>query len=137
MGSALIVAIAVGCVIAIQVGVVGRAGQHYDLLVVSLVLQIGGLAAGFGWIAARSAWAEAIAVARMWWWIPLGAAGWAIVAGLGFASSRLGVAATLSVAITTQLGVGLAIDGGPTVTFRAITGLVLLVFGTVLITSNH
>ena len=138
MGSALVVAAGIGCVIALQVSIVGRAATRFNVLAVSLVLQVGGLLAGLTWTSIRSGWAEIAALTKLWWWLPLGVAGWVLVAGLGFASSRVGVAATLSVAVASQLTVGLAIDAGSGshLGIRALIGLLLLVSGTALITTR-
>ena len=138
MGSALLVAAVIGAAIAIQVGIVGRTGERFNLLAISTVLQMGGLAAGIVWIAVRSGWGEVAAIARLWWWFPLGVVGWLLVAGLGFASTRVGVATALAIAVTSQLGVGLVIDSGAGVRLGAqsLLGLLFLVAGTVLVTTR-
>ena len=68
----------------------------------------------------------------------MGVVGWLLVAGLGFASARVGVAAALAVSVTSQLGVGMAIDSGAgiRVGFQSLIGLALLVAGTVLVTAR-
>jgi uncharacterized membrane protein YdcZ (DUF606 family) len=138
MGSALVVAAVIGAAIAIQVGIVGRTGERFNLLAISTVLQVGGVTAGIVWLAVRSGWGEVAAIARLWWWFPLGVVGWLLVAGLGFASARVGVATALAIAVTTQLSVGLAIDSGAglRVGAQSLLGLVLLVAGTVLVTTR-
>ena len=138
MGSALVVAAVIGAAIAIQVGIVGRTGERFNVLSVSTVLQVGGVAAGIVWLAVRSGWGEVAAIARLWWWFPLGVVGWLLVAGLGFASARVGVATALAIAVTSQLSVGLAIDSGVglRVGAQGLLGLVLLVAGTVLVTTR-
>ena len=138
MGSALVVAAVIGAAIAIQVGIVGRTGERFNVLAISTVLQVGGVAAGIVWLAVRSGWGEVAAIARLWWWFPLGVVGWLLVAGLGFASARVGVATALAIAVTTQLSVGLAIDSGAglRVGAQSLLGLVLLVAGTVLVTTR-
>ena len=138
MGSALVVAAVIGAAIAIQVGIVGRTGERFNLLAISTVLQVGGVTAGIVWLAVRSEWGEVAAIARLWWWFPLGVVGWLLVAGLGFASARVGVATALAIAVTTQLSVGLAIDSGAglRVGAQSLLGLVLLVAGTVLVTTR-
>lgn len=138
MGSALVVAAVIGAAIAIQVGIVGRTGERFNLLAISTVLQAGGVAAGTVWLAVRSGWGEVAAIARLWWWFPLGVVGWLLVAGLGFASARVGVATALAIAVTSQLSVGLAIDSGAgsRVGPQSVLGLVLLVAGTLLVTTR-
>ncbi len=138
MGSALVVAAVIGAAIAIQVGIVGRTGERFNVLAISTVLQVGGVAAGIVWLAVRSGWGEVAAIARLWWWFPLGVVGWLLVAGLGFASGRVGVATALAIAVTSQLSVGLAIDSGAglRVGAQSLLGLVLLVAGTVLVTTR-
>ncbi len=139
MGSALVVAAVIGAAIAIQVGIVGRTGERFNVLAISTVLQVGGVAAGIVWLAVRSGWGEVAAIARLWWWwFPLGVVGWLLVAGLGFASARVGVATALAIAVTSQLSVGLAIDSGAglRVGAQSLLGLVLLVAGTVLVTTR-
>jgi len=138
MGSALVVAAVIGAAIAIQIGIVGRTGERINLLAISTVLQVGGVVAGVAWVALRSGWGEVAAIARLWWWFPLGVVGWLLVAGLGFASARVGVATALAVSVTSQLGVGMAIDSGAglRVGFQSLIGLVLLVAGTVLVSTR-
>jgi uncharacterized membrane protein YdcZ (DUF606 family) len=89
-------------------------------------------------MAVRSGWGEVAAIAKLWWWFPLGVVGWLLVAGLGFASARVGVATALAVAVTSQLGVGLVIDSrnGAHVGVQSLLGLTLLAVGTVLVTTR-
>ena len=138
MGSALFVAAVIGAAIAVQVGIVGRSAERFNLLAISTLLQLGGLTAGVVWMAVRSGWGEVAAVARVWWWFPLGVVGWLLVAGLGFASARVGVATALAVSVTSQLTVGLAIDtgAGDRIGVQSLLGLVLLGAGTVLVTTR-
>ena len=138
MGSAVGVAVVIGGAIAVQVATIGRVADRFHVLAVSVVLQLSGVAAGLAWIVLRSGWAEMAAIMRLWWWVPLGILGWVLVGGLGFASSRVGVATTLSVALTSQLAVGLAIDAGSgtRVGVRALLGVLLLVGGTVMVTAR-
>ena len=75
MGSALLVAAVIGAAIAIQVSIVGRTGERFNLLAISTVLQMAGLVAGIVWIAVRSGWGEIAAITRLWWWVPLGVIG--------------------------------------------------------------
>lgn len=135
MGSAILVAAAVGAAIAAQVGIIGRAAGRFDVLAISMILQVGGLAGAVVWMSARSGWGQLVSLGRTWWWLPLGIVGWVIVAGLGFASARIGVAAVLAVSVASQLVTGLAMDttSGIPVGGRGLAGAVLLVTGAVLI----
>ena len=110
MRTGLLVASVIGVLIAVQVNILGRAADRIDLLAVSTMLQVGGLMAGLVWLVGRSGWSEVSAVAQTWWWIPLGVLGWVLLAGLGFASMRAGVAAALSVSVASQISTGLVID---------------------------
>lgn len=128
-------AVAVGAVIAVQVFVVSRASLRFDVLVVSMVLQAAGLVAGLVWTSAKGAWPEVWAIARAWWWIPVGLAGWVIVGALGFVSARLGVALTLAISIGVQLTVGLGLDaaGGRPIGLPAVAGVLMVTAGAVLV----
>ena len=136
MGSALLVAVAVGVAIAAQVALLGSAADRMPPLAVSLALQVAGVLAGALWVTATGGWHSVLAATRFWWWVPLGVLGWLLVAALGFASARIGVTATLGVSVAVQLLVGLAIDGvqgrvvlGP----RPLIGVLLLAGGVVLV----
>lgn len=133
MRTGLLVASVIGGLIAVQVNILGRAADRLDLLAVSTMLQVGGLMAGLVWLVGRSGWSEVAAVAQTWWWVPLGALGWGLLAGLGFASMRAGVAAALSVSVASQISTGLVI--GRAVSIRGLVGLALLVAGTALVVS--
>ena len=78
-------------------------------------------------------------VGHNWWWIPLGAGGWALVAALGFASNRVGVAATVSLSVAAQLVAGLVIDrtaGSSDLEATTILGAVLILSGATLIVAT-
>ena len=129
------IAAAIGAAIAIQVGIIGRAADRFDVLAVSMVLQIGGLAAALVWSTVRSNWSQLLEIGRTWWWLPLGIAGWVIVAGLGYASARAGVAAVLGVSVASQLVTGLGLDAGSgtPIGVRGALGVILLTAGVVLV----
>jgi uncharacterized membrane protein YdcZ (DUF606 family) len=136
MGSAIFVAVAVGVAIAVQVAVVGRASHDVHPLVVSTILQIAGMSGGILWVLHRHVWAELGAVAIRWWVLPLGLAGWGIVAALGFSSSRLGVSTTLVLVVATQLVAGLLVDlstGAIALDLRQPFGVALVVGGTLVL----
>jgi uncharacterized membrane protein YdcZ (DUF606 family) len=79
-----------------------------------------------------------------WCWWPdrgggsLGAAGWLVVAALGFAAARLGVAPALAIIVVTQLGAGLVLDAVTDATMptgRQLAGVIVLGVGLMLVTS--
>ena len=93
---------------------------------------------GGTWATITGSWSDVVTVARSWWWIPLGVAGWLIVAALGFAANRVGVAAVLGVSVTAQLTVGLAIDtvtGTSLVGSRPFIGVALALSGVMVLTT--
>lgn len=138
MSSGYVVAGLVGIGIAIQVAIVGRASTDAHPLAVSLALQIAGVAVGATWAAVNGSWSEVASVARLWWWIPLGVGGWIVVAALGFAASRVGVAAVLALSVGAQLVAGLVIDaaaGTNVVGSRPFLGVVLVLSGVIVITT--
>jgi uncharacterized membrane protein YdcZ (DUF606 family) len=110
MGSALLVAAAVGVAIAIQVAMLGGAARWLHPLGLSLALQIAGTVAGAAWATVTGAWHDVVATMRLWWWLPLGVAGWLVVAALGYAPGRIGVTVTLAVSVGVQLLAGLGVD---------------------------
>jgi transporter family-2 protein len=136
MESAFVVAVVVGISIAIQVLLVGRASQDVPPLVISTALQSSGLVAGLIWVASQRAWSAAIPIVGKWWWLPLGALGWGIVAALGYASARLGASTTLAIVVASQLVTGLVLDlttDGIEISIRQPLGAGLLVVGALLI----
>jgi uncharacterized membrane protein YdcZ (DUF606 family) len=138
MSSGYVVAGLVGIGIAVQVAIVGRASNTAHPLAVSLALQIAGVAVAGGWATINGTWSDVAAVARLWWWIPLGIGGWIVVAALGFAASRVGVAAVLALSVGTQLITGLGIDaaiGTSLVGSRSFLGVVLVVSGVIVMTT--
>jgi len=139
MGSAVGVAVIVGVGVAVQVAVVGRASRLTHPLAISLALQISGVSVGLVWAFARRSWPEVWSVSVQWWWLPLGALGWVIVAALGFAAARLGASATLAIVVATQLSAALALDlasGRMSLTPRHPMGVALLVAGVILVTTR-
>lgn len=111
MNPGFVVAVVVGLGIAVQVAVLGRSARDTDPLAVSLALQIAGVAVAAVWATGRGTWAAVLSIGQQWWCIPLGVAGWIVVAALGYAANRIGVAHTLGLSITAQLVAGLIIDG--------------------------
>jgi uncharacterized membrane protein YdcZ (DUF606 family) len=135
MGSALLVAVAVGLIVAVQVALLGDVTRRLHPLAVSVVLQVAGVVGGLVWAAVTHTWADVVAVTRSAWWVPLGVAGWLLVAALGFSSARIGVVATLGVSVAVQLAAGLAFDavtGRVAVGPRPILGVLLLAVGVAL-----
>ncbi|NIA24781.1 MAG: hypothetical protein GWP04_04365 [Gammaproteobacteria bacterium] len=140
MSSGYIIAGLVGMGIALQVALVGRASSNAHPLAVSLALQLSGVAVAATWATTSGAWSDVAAVTRLWWWIPLGIGGWVVVAALGFASSRVGVAAVLAVAVGAQLISGLAIDaatGTSLVGPRSFLGVAVILSGVIMLTTPN
>ena len=138
MSSGYVVAGLVGIGIAIQVAIVGRASSSAHPLSVSLALQIAGVAVAGVWATLNGAWSDVAGVARLWWWIPLGVGGWIVVAALGFAASRVGVATVLAISIGAQLIAGFAIDaamGTNLVGTRSVLGMALVLSGVIVMTT--
>ena len=138
MSSGYVVAGLVGIGIAIQVAIVGRASSSAHPLSVSLALQIAGVAVAGVWATLNGAWSDVAGVARLWWWIPLGVGGWIVVAALGFAASRVGVATVLALSIGAQLIAGFAIDaamGTNLVGTRSVLGMALVLSGVIVMTT--
>lgn len=136
MRSGVVVAVSVGVAIAVQVTIVGRATRFAHPLSISLALQAAGLVVGSVWMITRGSWGEVGNAAVQWWWLPVGALGWAIVGALGFASQRIGVSTTLALVVAAQLIAGLLVDrlsGDVDFSARHPVGLVLLVVGVLLI----
>jgi uncharacterized membrane protein YdcZ (DUF606 family) len=137
--SAIGVALFVGLAIAIQVAILGRASQSLDPLSISLALQAAGLIVGSVWVSAGGHWDQVGTVAVQWWWTPIGALGWVIVAALGYASQRIGVSTTLAIVVGAQLIAGLMADrlSGDTVfSIRHGLGVLLLIGGATLISNS-
>jgi transporter family-2 protein len=140
MSSGYVVAGLVGIGIAIQVAIVGRASSSAHPLAVSLALQIAGVTVAGVWATFNGAWSDVAGVARLWWWIPLGVGGWIVVAALGFAANRVGVAAVLALSISAQLITGLGIDatiGTSLVGSRSFLGVILVLSGVILTTTAN
>jgi transporter family-2 protein len=126
----------VGVVIAVQAAVLGRASAAVPALAVSFGLQLAGVAAGAIWSTVQGRWSSVLDVVTSWWWIPLGVAGWLLVAALGHVASRLGVAPALALVVASQLVAGMIVDavtGGSWPAARAVAGVVLLCAGAVLV----
>lgn len=135
----LLVALAIGAAIALQAATVGHLSGEVHPLTISLALLLSGVLVASTWATVRHAWPDVLAVTGRWWWLPLGIAGWVIVAALGWTASRLGVAVALAVVVGSQLTVGLVIDGvrgTGTVSWRAVGGVVLVVAGAALLSAN-
>ena len=136
MESGFIVAVAVGAGVAVQVAILGRQSSSLHPLAISLGLQVAGVLIGGMWAIAQRAWPEVGVVAGQWWWIPLGALGWLLVAALGFASARIGVAPTLASAVAGQLLLGLWFDaraGNVEIGVQTAAGAGFLLIGVVLV----
>lgn len=138
MGSGFVVAVLIGAGIAIQVGVLGRSVTDTNPLAVSFALQISGVLAATAWATSRGVWVDVVSIGRNWWWIPLGVGGWVLVAALGFASSRIGVAPTLAISVAVQLLTALVIDtttGSGQLGPRPLLGAAMVLGGAVLVST--
>ena len=110
MSSGYIVAGIVGIGVAIQVAIIGRPANTAHPLAVSLALQIAGVGVAGTWATVTGTWSDVMTITRQWWWIPLDVGGWLVVAALGFAANRVGVAVVLALSVGKQLTTGLTID---------------------------
>jgi len=138
MSSGYFVAGLVGLGVAIQVAIVGRASNTVHPLAVALALQIAGVAVAAVWATTSGEWPAVATVAHLWWWVPLGVGGWVVVAALGFAASRVGVAAVLAVSVGAQLATGLAIDtvaGTNALGSRSFVGVAFVLSGVLVMTT--
>ena len=139
MSSGYAVAVLVGLGIAAQVAIVGRAASTSHPLAVSFALQLAGVAVAGAWATITASWADVLTAARQPWWIPLGVGGWIVVAALGYAANRVGVAAVLALSVGAQLLAGLVIDatmGTSILASRSFLGVLLVVSGAVLVTTS-
>jgi uncharacterized membrane protein YdcZ (DUF606 family) len=139
MSSGYVVAGLVGIGIAVQVAIVGRASSSAHPLAISLALQVAGVAVAGVWATFNGAWSDVAGVVRLWWWIPLGVGGWIVVAALGFAANRVGVAAALALSVGVQLIAGLGIDaavGTNLVGTRSVLGVALVLSGVIVMTTT-
>lgn len=138
MSSGIVLALAIGVGIAVQVAVLGRTAGDANPLTVSFALQLAGVGVAAAWATSRGTWADVIAVGRYWWWIPLGAGGWILVAALGTASDRIGVASTLALSVAAQLLVALVIDstaGTAPIGIQSTLGAALILGGVILVST--
>ncbi len=137
MGIAITVAVFVGISIAVQVLLVGGASRSVHPLSVSLALQGAGLLAGAAWATWRHSWPSVTSVVGLWWWLPIGALGWGIVAALGYSAARLGTSTTLAIVVGAQLVAGLILDlalGHTEFRVQQPIGVLLLTVGALLVT---
>lgn len=135
----VLVALGIGLAIALQAAALSSLVGAVHPLAISLSLLASGLVVGSGWAVIHGAWPEVLVVARQWWWLLLGAAGWAIVAALGWTVARLGAAAGLSLIVAAQLTGALVVDvsrGHAPIGARSLAGVALLVAGAALLGSH-
>jgi bacterial/archaeal transporter family-2 protein len=126
------IAVGIGAAIAVQAATISSLADRVHPLTISLALLGSGLLMASIWASATRAWPDTLIVAMQWWWVPLGAVGWGIVAALGWTVARLGVALGLSLIVGAQLAAGLLIDlgrGQAVLGWRAAVGVVLLMAG--------
>jgi uncharacterized membrane protein YdcZ (DUF606 family) len=130
------VPVLVGLTIAAQSFLLGTRGGSTSPVGLSLALTIAGTLAGVVWATTRRRWGEVVAVSGQWWWLPLGVAGWLIVAALGWSAARLGVAAALAIVVAAQLTGGLALDvlsGRVRLSASSVAGVAVVCVGVLLI----
>ena len=135
----VLVAVAIGIAIALQAAAVSSLAGTIHPLAISLALLAAGIAVATVWASIRKTWPDAFEVVGHWWWLPLGVAGWAIVAALGWTVARLGVATALSLIVGAQLTAALLIDvgrGSATMGWRAAAGVALVGAGATLLTTH-
>lgn len=131
----ILVPILAGITIAVQTWLVGGISESSAPLATSMGLMLAGVLVGAVWLVRASEWAAVGVVVRQWWWLPLGAAGWAIVAVLGWSAHRLGVATALTTVVAAQLCTGVVIDaltGGDRVSISSLAGVFLVIGGALL-----
>lgn len=135
MAIPVVVALGIGAAIALQATAVSSITDTVHPLTISLALLASGIVVAATWATARSAWPDTLTVVGHWWWLPLGAIGWGIVAALGWTAGRLGVAVALSLVVGSQLTVALVINlaRGGAVGWRSVAGVAFLVWGAVLL----
>lgn len=132
----VLVALAIGAAIALQAATVSGLTEAVHPLTISLALLASGMLVAGAWAWATDGWSDILTVIRHWWWLPLGALGWGIVAALGWTVARLGVALGLSLIVGAQLTTGLVIDlsrGQAVLGWRPASGVVLLMAGATLL----
>ncbi len=128
----VLVPILIGATIAVQTALVGASSASTPPLAISLALMLGGVLVGGLWASSLGHWDAVGVVVRQWWWMPLGVAGWVIVAALGWSAGRLGVASSLSLVVAAQLGTGLVLDaslGVAHLSVSSVLGVTLIVAG--------
>lgn len=138
MGGVLL-AVAAGVAIAVQVALVGRAADTRSPIAIAMFVQLAGVGSALAILLLRGRWGEitdTVAVAGLW--LPAGLAGTVIVASLAGASTQIGVAAALGVSVAVQLTASLAWDTRESLVARplqALAGVVLLAVGAWLVTT--
>ncbi len=106
----VVVPILAGITIAVQAWLIGGMAESSSPLAISLALMLAGVCVGSAWSLVQHEWGTVGLVVRQWWWVPLGVAGWIIVAVLGWSANRLGVATALGLVVASQLVAGAVID---------------------------
>jgi uncharacterized membrane protein YdcZ (DUF606 family) len=132
-------AVLAGLLIALQAVAIGASTERSGPLVASSLVHLAGLALASLWLAFNVSWTQLSHAVRSPWWTLGGIAGFGIVAAVGTAVNRLGVAVTLAITTATQLLVGLLADaarGTATVAPRNILGVVVLVAGAYLVAAR-
>lgn len=136
MGGVLL-AVAAGIAIAVQVALVGRAADRASALALTMWVQLGGAAAALAIILVRGKVADiGDSGVLAWAWLPAGVCGTIIVSALATATTQVGVATALSVSVAVQLAASLLWDHQQGLLERplqALVGVVLLSAGAVVV----
>lgn len=139
MGIGIGIALLAGVFIGVQAALLGRMGSQLGMFAIPVPILVAALASSLIYVLARQQWSEVFtATASGWWWVAFGVTVWLTMTALGAASSRIGVAATLGIAVAAQLTFGLIWDartGVAAISVRSLTALALMAGGVVLLTS--
>lgn len=136
MVTAVVVAVVTGLLVVGQTTLLGRAALRLHPLLVSVLVNLGGLLAGATWVALRTRDGlpgDALgSVIAGWWWLLAGGLGWLVLGGLAAASARLGVGAALAVVVAAQVLGGVLVDartGAVPLDVRGLLGALLVAAG--------
>ena len=136
MGGVLL-AVAAGIAIAVQVALVGRAADRASALALTMWVQLGGAAAALAIIAVRGRIADVgDSGVLAWAWLPAGVCGTIIVSALATATTQVGLATALSVSVAVQLAASTLWDHNQGLLERplqALAGVALLSAGAVVV----
>lgn len=128
--SGVLLAVAAGVAIAVQVGLIGRAAETRSAIAVAAFVQGAGLLAALTMVLVRGRASDlADTVPLVGFWVPAGIAGTIIVSTMAASASQVGVATAVGVSVAVQLVAGLLWDVRQDIVDRplqALVGVVLL-----------